>query len=293
MSEGAIPMKKAIPIIVVTWFLSLATTLAVVYVSPNIFPPITTENIADSAVITTKLADGSVTSAKILDGTITVVDIADGSISSVKVTDGAVTTSKIADGAITSGKIASDAVVTIKLADGAVTSAKILDGAVTASDLASGAVTEIKIADGAITNIKLAPHAIPFAYSFSSVVETTIFTTGSWEDIYSMSVTLTVNRTSYLLIMFSTEARNADPSQMIMVQALVNDSIAIPGSVYMTPIMGLSGTHRHTLGYSTYAFNFIKPSVSAGTYNVKIQWFIWGGLGYARSRTLTVIALPE
>jgi len=86
MAEGVtITVKKAIPIIAITWILSLATTLVIVYVSPNIFPPIQTEKIGDSAIITTKLADGSVTSAKILDGTINAVDISDGAIVTIKV----------------------------------------------------------------------------------------------------------------------------------------------------------------------------------------------------------------
>jgi len=39
MSEVSIPFKKAIPIIAVTWILSLATTLAFVYLMPYVFPP--------------------------------------------------------------------------------------------------------------------------------------------------------------------------------------------------------------------------------------------------------------
>jgi hypothetical protein len=74
MSGMTTSIKKAAPIIVVTWILSLVSTLAVVYVAPNILPlqttqisdnAVTSEKIADSAVVTTKLADGSVTSAKI------------------------------------------------------------------------------------------------------------------------------------------------------------------------------------------------------------------------------------
>jgi hypothetical protein len=38
MSEGTSTIKKAIPIIAVTWILSLVTILAVVYFAPNIFP---------------------------------------------------------------------------------------------------------------------------------------------------------------------------------------------------------------------------------------------------------------
>lgn len=79
MSGMATSIKKAAPIIVVTWILSLVTTLAVVYVAPNILPlqttqisdnAVTAEKIADTAIITTKLADGSVTSAKIENGTL-------------------------------------------------------------------------------------------------------------------------------------------------------------------------------------------------------------------------------
>lgn len=95
MSEGANSKKKVITIIVVTWILSLITTLAVVYVAPYIFPigtthisdgAVTTAKIADSAIVTTKLADGNVTSAKILDGTLTAADIADGTVTSLKLT---------------------------------------------------------------------------------------------------------------------------------------------------------------------------------------------------------------
>lgn len=52
MSEGAIPIKKAIHIVVVTWILSLITTLAVVYFAPNIFSPLTADKIANNAIIT-------------------------------------------------------------------------------------------------------------------------------------------------------------------------------------------------------------------------------------------------
>jgi len=38
MSELTSTLKKAVPIIAVTWILSMITTLAVVYFAPNIFP---------------------------------------------------------------------------------------------------------------------------------------------------------------------------------------------------------------------------------------------------------------
>lgn len=296
MSEGAISIKKAIPIIVVTWILSLITTLGIVYVAPNIFPPLTTEKVADNAIITTKLADGTVTSAKILDGTITAVDISNGAIVTIKVANDSITTEKITDGAVTTAKIADNAIVTVKLADGAVTTAKILDGTITAEDLATGSVTTIKIADGAVTtvniadyavtNLKLASYAIPFASTYSTTLASTTETV-NWVDMAGMSVTLTLDRTSHILIIFSTEAYTNQQDKQISVRALVDALVAYPGSIGLTP--------REYSDYSdsrAYTYTLYLPSVSAGTYTVKIQWMVSGGTGYAGSRTLTVIALP-
>jgi len=299
MSKEAIPIKKAIPIIVVTWILSLITTLTVVYVAPSVFKIgvsdglITTDKIADSAIITTKLANGTVTSTKILDGTITGIDMADSSIIAVKVADGAVTTDKIADGAITTDKIADDAVVTIKLANGAVTSAKILDGTVTTVDLANGAVTEIQIRDGAVTtakiadyavtNLKLAANAIPF----NSTCETGTVSkaTASWENITGMSVTITVERNSTLLIMFSTQSAISVVDKNIQWRVFVNTTTALPESVYLQPPG--EGTQ-----WSSVSYTFYKPSVSAGQHTVYVQWYVSGGTGWVGRRTLFVIALP-
>jgi len=212
---------------------------------------------------------------------------------------------KLADGSITTTKIADNAIVTVKLADGAVTSAKILDGTVTAVDLATGAVTTIKIADGAITtvkivdyavtNLKLASYAIPFTSTYNTSPDATDSTL-AWVDMAGMSVTLTLDRTSHILIMFSTEAYNSDPAYRILVRARIGVIDAFPGSIDLTPTvsagLGAPYTHRHTIGYMAYSYNFYRPSVSAGTHTIKIQWMVSGGTGYVGSRTLTVIALP-
>lgn len=267
MSDRAIPIKKAIPIIAITWIISLVTTLAVVSVAPNIFPisddAVTTQKIADSAITTTKLADGTVTSAKILDGTITAVDL----------TDGAIVTTKIADGAI----------ITTNLADGNVTSAKILDGTITSEDLDTGAVTTYKIADYAVTNAKLASDAIPFA---SKVVTTEDSTTSTdFEDMPDTSVSITLDREySQLLILFSCEAANPDPSHRISARALVGTKEAYPSIVSLTP--------RDRVSYGSYTRIFFSENVAAGTYIVKMQWGVDGSEGYVCLRTLTVIALP-
>ena len=295
MTESTIPIKKAIPIVAVTWILSLLTTLAIVYFTP--FVPVGTNQIADSAIITTKLADGSVTSAKIMDGTLTAVDLGDGSVISVKVADGAVTTSKIADGSVTTAKIADNAIVTIKLADGSVTSAKIQDGTIAATDLATGSVTTIqivdgavttaKIADGAVAGIKLASEAIPFAYAVSPYSEVT--TSTSWEDMPDMVVNLTVTRTSHLIIMFSCFAYVETAGYSLNIRANV------PTSLYPIPYPMVVGLTRATFDKAgSYSFIFNLPDVSAGVHTIKIQWLVSSAAtrGIVGERTLTVFALP-
>jgi len=312
MSQGAIPIQKAIPIIVVTWVISLVTTFALVYFAP--FMPIgtnqigdsaiTSNKIADSAIITAKLANDSITSAQILDGTLTAVDLADGSVLSVKVANGAITTAKIADGSISTAKIgdgvistakiADNAIVTVKFADGSVTSAKILDGTITAADLATGAVTAMKIADGAVTtdkigdyavtNLKLAANAIPFNFTYAQSYEDK--TTSNWENITGMEVTLTLERNSTLLIMFSTEARISLSTATIHWHVLVNATYAHPGTVYLQP--------ASTGELAPISYNFYLEGLTPGQYTIYMQWSVTGGAtGHVEYRTLAVIALPE
>jgi len=291
---------------------------------------LTAADLADSAIITTKLANGSVTSAKILDGTLTAVDLKDGAIITLKIADGAVNSEKISDGtitatdladrtiveekiadaAVTTAKIRDSAIVTVKLADRSVTSAKILDGTIVAEDLATGAiiaakiangavttekiadgaVTKAKLADRSVTDNKLAAQAVPvFAASSLSEISTT---STSWVDMTGTSVTLTLNRTSHLLILFSAEAMNTNSSERIEVEALVGTSTASPGSVYLTPTVVQSGTHTHALEYGSYSYNFYRLSVPAGTYTVKMKWRVSDDKGYIATRSLIVIAFP-
>lgn len=300
-----------IPVIVITWILSLVTTLAIVYFSPLVpigtdkisDSTITSSKIADGAIITTKLPDGSVTSAKILDGTVIAQDIADGSIITVKVADGAITAAKIADSAITSTKIADSAIVTIKLADGSVTSAKILDGTVIAEDLATGAVASIKIADGAVTtskiadnavtNTKLASGAIPFN-STHVTNDVIAMATPSWTNMSGMSVTLQLERASQVLIMFSASVRlsiSGPPpgSTNMWVRALVGSTTANPDTgAYFYSTVNSAGT------YECSSFVFYLPNVNPGTYTVYMQWTVNSAqvTGYINERTLNVFALP-
>lgn len=154
-------------------------------------------------------------------------------------------------------------------------------------------------ANYSITNLEFAPNAIPFNSTHVSYINTT--QNFNFEDLPFTSVNITLQRTSHLLIFFSADASNnllSDAGDYcIEARALVGDSTALPGSVYLTPIVGGTGftglpNHRHTLGYSSYSYNFYEPSLSPGTYTIKIQWCVTGGTGYVSSRTLTVIALP-
>ena len=327
MSENGLTMKKALPIIILAWILSLVTTLALVYFSPSIFPPLETQNIADDAitapkigdgaVVTVKLADGSVTSAKILDGSITAVDLMDGSVTAIKIADGAVIATKIAEGAVTGDKIANGsitelkiaegAIITAKLSDGAVTSAKILDGSVTAQDLEDGAIITVKVADGAITtekiadgavttpkiedgsvtSTKLGAGAIPYFATYNMSLASTNST--SFVDVPDTALTISLNRKSNLIIMFSAEAWVDGAGDSLFVRALVDSTVANPNSGAMV-LLTTAGSSQH----GSYAINFYMEDVDAGTYTVKIQWseLLGAQLAHMADRTLNIIALP-
>jgi len=154
---------------------------------------------------------------------------------------------------------------------------------------------EVLEANYSVTNTKLAPYAIPFNSTYSRPLNSTS-EKYSWVDMPGMSVTITVNRTSHLLIMFSTEATNDAEGERIWLRALVDTTEAKPGYLYFTPSIhdspGEIDYHYHLLNYMAYTYNFIYPSVHEGTYTIKIQWRVTGGTGTVMFRTLTVIALP-
>jgi hypothetical protein len=223
MSESTFPFKKVIPIIAVTWILSLITTLAVFYFAPYNFQ---------------------------------------------------IGTNQIVKGAVTADKIAASAINTTNLADGAVSSAKVLDGTLTTAD----------IADGAVTSLKLTSRAIPFSYTNNPDPEATNSTT--WEDMPDMSVSITLARTSHLIIMFSATAYVEVLGNSIKVRAIADEAIPYPVEIVLT-----KGTEL-TMG--THSFTWNLPDVSAGTHTVKIQWLVsWGtSTGNVADRSLTIIALP-
>jgi len=230
LSKEKVPMKIVVPIIVVTWILSLVSSLAIIYSMPSLVPV----KLADGAIVTVKMADGSVTSAKILDGSIAAVDLANGTIITVKIADGNVTTEKMAD--------------------------------------------------GAITNTKLAANAIPFAstYNFTGPVSTT---SKSYADIPDMSVSITLARTSHVLIMFSCETKLDASGDYLLARAMVDSTPAFGPTAFAL---------TSETDYSVRSQIWYMSNLSAGSYTVKIQWrmFLGTTTGYAWTRTLSVIALP-
>ena len=72
-------------------------------------------------------------------------------ISSNLVADDAIVTGKIADGGVATADLAANAVTTAKIAQNNVTAHHIADGSITTTQLAADAVTNAKIADDAIS----------------------------------------------------------------------------------------------------------------------------------------------
>jgi hypothetical protein len=139
------------------------------------------------------------------------------------------------------------------------------------------------------------------SYSYNAAQTSEAF---NWVDIPDMSVTLTVNRTSNLMILFSTDAYCAvGPQEItrILIQATVNSIPADPNNVTLTPCVQSTGfaflpSHAHYLSQGAYSYVFNMPALAPGVYTIKIQWQVLysspQGTGYAGYRTLTVVALP-
>jgi hypothetical protein len=133
------------------------------------------------------------------------------------------------------------------------------------------------------------PSVIPFASTNISHAETT---SSSWVDIPGLSVTITLNQTSNLVIMLSMEAYNSEITAAIMVRVLVGTIIASPGEVALRSID--YSFRGFELAFVSYSYNFFYKGASPGTYTIKVQWLVTpGSTGTAGTSTLIVIALPS
>ena len=137
-----------------------------------------------------------------------------------------------------------------------------------------------------------------YLYS-ATTTETTM-----WRDVanstHTLSVNIGVNRTSYLLVMFSTMARNYIndyTSGQIYLQAVLDTNALSPTWIYLNPTVNSTGwsflpTHPHLVWWGTFSYSFNPQIINAGNHTIKMQWRVSDGTGYLAGSTLTVIALP-
>jgi hypothetical protein len=155
---------------------------------------------------------------------------------------------------------------------------------------------EMLEANYSVTNLKLAPYAIPFNSTYRHYPVLT--ESGQLEALEGMSLTITLNRTSHLLILFSTEAKQENEGNYrISIGALVRNSTWSAyayGPTYLTPyIYDPPWYDNQIMDFMTYTCHFYMPLLSAGKYEIEIRWCVTsGGKAYAWERVLTVIALP-
>jgi uncharacterized coiled-coil protein SlyX len=127
----------------------------------------------------------------------------------------------------------------------------------------------------------------------------------SWIDMQGMSVTVEVNKTSRLFIMFSVSSAyctgGPDETSTIYIQAVANSTQAMPGNVSLIPAVQVSSlwnlaAHAHPIRFGAYSFDFYVSPVAAGSYTVKIQWQVSVTsaqcTGTVGPRSLLVMAIP-
>lgn len=145
------------------------------------------------------------------------------------------------------------------------------------------------ILDNAISSSRLAASAIVNATDTSTTESTTSSTTFTGTE-FSQSITL--DRTSTLLMLFSAESKvntTGDGVQNLKnytsVRARVGGIVASPADVRFSVNM---------TNYTSQSAMFVNASVASGTYTVDIQFASSGGnnLAYLKNGTMAVIALP-
>ncbi len=120
--------------------------------------------------------------------------------------------------------------------------------------------------------------------TYSTTLETRSGYDWSWQDIPGMSVSVTLQTNSTLLIMFSAEAQTSTDFLEIYVRAMVDATPANPSTgVTLTKLMD----------WASHSFTFYKPNVAPGTHTIKIQWSFNDEVGSVqiRGRTLIVTSL--
>lgn len=128
--------------------------------------------IATAAIDAERLAAEAVTTAAIAVGAVVNASLADNSVSAGKIVANAVRASEIQAGAVIAGKIATGAVIAGNIAAGAVVAGNIAANAVTATAIAANAITADKILAGSITADKISVDALDGRVITGSTVQT-------------------------------------------------------------------------------------------------------------------------
>jgi len=120
---------------------------------------------------------------------------------------------------------------------------------------------------------------------FSSVFQWADANTTStdWVDMDGVSVTLSLNETSHILIICTLMATTVPVGNAIFMRASVGTETAIP---FEYQLVGDTDT------YTTFTVSYHLSSVAPGTHTVKMQWRVSAGTGWAIRLALTVVALP-
>ena len=116
---------------------------------------------------------------------------------------------------------------------------------------------------------------------------TSINTTSTdWVDMDGVTVTVSLNQTSHLLIICTLMAATDPVERAMFLRASVGTETAIPFEYQL---------FCDTSPGTTYTVSYYQMSVPSGTHTVKIQWRmnpVIPGMGWALRQALTVIALP-
>jgi len=111
-------------------------------------------------------------------------------------------------------------------------------------------------------------------------------TSGDLVDMDGVSVTISLNQTSHLLIICTLMASTDPVDRAMFLSASVGTETAIPFEYQL---------FCDTSTYTTWTVSYYQMSVASGTHTVKIQWRInpvIPSTGWAIRQALTVIALP-
>jgi Chaperone of endosialidase len=107
-----------------------------------------TGDIEDNAITAAKIADLNVTTNELANAAVIESKLAANAVTAGKIADGAIATSKLAPAAVTADKLADNSVIASKIPDGAIAATKLAPGTIPANPWVSGASGQISYSGG-------------------------------------------------------------------------------------------------------------------------------------------------